>query len=247
MIVPRREVRTRRTPHEGGSPVPVPGCAAELQRVPLFERVDPALLAGLEQAAFVRRVSRGQILFVEGEPTDHLYVLRKGVLKVHLTSEQGAELLLSILSPGYALGEVSLVDDGPRSAGVTALTDAELLAVPSAAVRELLHDHHEALWAVAMSLAAGMRRLTQQTADLVFLDLPRRLAKLLLDSAVPDAAAVPVAHLPVTQGDLAAMLGVTRQSLNRALSGLVTRGWVQQADNALRLTDVPALTRFVRT
>ena len=192
-------------------------------------------------------MSRGQILFVEGEPTDHLYVLRSGALKVHLRSEHGTELLLAILSAGHALGEVSLVDEGPRSAGVSALTDAELLAVPSSAVRALLRDHHDALWAVAETLAASVRRLTRQTADLVFLDLPRRLAKLLLDSAAPGPDGVPHAALPVTQGDLAAMLGVTRQSLNRALSGLATRGWVQQTDNGMRLSDVAALNRFVRT
>lgn len=226
--------------------MPVPGGGELLRQVPMFARVEPAALAELEAAAFLRRLSRGQVLFVEGEPAEQLHVVRAGALKVHLTSAQGGELLLAILGRGHALGELSLLDGGTRSAGATALADTELLAVPAAVVRELLHRDPVALWAVAQGLAVGMRRLTGQHADLVFLDLPRRLAKLLLDSAGtgpdPDVVA-----LPVTQTDLAALLGVTRQSLNRALSGLATRGWVSPGDGSVRIRDVAALTRFVGT
>lgn len=112
------------------------------------------------------------MLFVEGEPAEHLLVLRTGALKVHLTAEHGAELLLAVLAPGAALGDVSLIDGRPRSAGVTALSDAEALAVPAAAMRALLTDHPDALWSVAASPAAGVRRLTARAGDLVLLDLP---------------------------------------------------------------------------
>lgn len=222
--------------------MPVAGAGAALSRIPLFARVEPSLLASIDGVAFTRRLHRGQILFVEGEPADHLLVVRSGALKVHLTSEHGTELLLALVGPGAALGDVSLIDQGPRSAGATALTDAELLAVPAAAVRVLLTAHPAALWAIAESLTASVRRLTDRAGDLVFLDLPRRLAKLLLDSAVDS-----VVQLPVNQSDLAAMLGVSRQSLNKALSGLVARGWVETTERTFRLLDEQALERFART
>lgn len=219
----------------------VAGAGTELAEVPLFAGIGADVLAGLDAAAFVRRLARGQVLFVAGEPADHVYVLRRGALKVHLTSAHGGELLLALLSRGAAIGDVSVIDSGPRSAGVTALADAELLAVPAVAVRELLRRDPDALWAVAASLADNVRRLTERAGDLVFLDLPRRLAKLLLDSAVDG-----VVTLPVTQTDLAAMLGVSRQALNKALSGFATRGWAELAERSVRLTEVPALERFVR-
>ena len=172
----------------------------------MFAGLGTGQLADLERAAFVRRLARGQVLFVEGEPVDNLYVVRDGGLKVHLVAEHGAELLLSILGPGSVLGDVSLIDRGPRSATVTALQASELLAVPQDIVRSLLAGHPAALWAVAEGLAAGVRRLTSHSAGLIFLDLPRRLAKLLLDSASPAPDGTLIVHLPVTQTDLAAML-----------------------------------------
>ncbi|GAB2480025.1 Crp/Fnr family transcriptional regulator [Jatrophihabitans fulvus] len=220
----------------------VSGAAGELCRTDLFRGVDPPALAALDEVAFVRRLARGQVLFVEGEPADHLVLIRAGSLKVHLVSAQGSDLLLALLGPGAVLGDVSLIDAGPRSAGATALTDAELLAVPSDAVRAVLRSRPDALWAVAVSLAAGVRRLTGRAADLVFLDLPRRLAKLLLDSQVAG-----VVDLPVTQTDLAAMLGVSRQSLNKGLSGFVSRGWVELGEGTVRLLDPDALERLARS
>ncbi|MHA3705220.1 Crp/Fnr family transcriptional regulator [Jatrophihabitans sp. YIM 134969] len=222
----------------------VPGCTAELARTTLFGRVDPTLLVGLESAAFTRRLARGQILFVEGEPADHLFVVRSGRLKVHVTSERGTELVLAVVGPGDTLGDVSVIDRGPRSADVLATAPSELLAVPVAAVDALLRQHPVVLRAVAESLAAGMRRLTEQAADLVFLDLPRRLVKLLLDRAGDTPGTVAVA---ASQSELAAMLGVTRQSLNRTLSGLGRRGWLAVADDGIQLLDVPALSRFAQS
>lgn len=220
----------------------VAGAAAELSRTDLFAGVDPGVLVPLDAVAFVRRFSRGQVLWVEGEPSDHLHLIRAGSLKVHLTSALGADLLLALPGPGAVLGDVSLIDSGPRSAGVTALADSELLTVPADAVRAVLRTHPDALWAVAMSLAASVRRLTGRAADLVFLDLPRRLAKLLLDSQVSG-----VVELAVTQTDLAAMLGVSRQSLNKALSGFASRGWIESGERIVRLVDASALERLVRT
>lgn len=224
----------------------MPGCAEELRRVSLFARVDTTLLATLEQAAFIRRLGRGQILFVSGEPSEHVYVVRTGRLKVHVTSERGTELVLAVVGPGESIGDVSVIDHGPRSADVLATEPTELLAVPVAAVNALLDSHPAALRAVAESLAAGMRRLTQQAADLVFLDLPRRLVKLLLDATAHDTGG-PVVAVATSQSELAAMLGVTRQSLNRSLSALARRGWLQVVDDGIRLVDLPALTHFVRS
>jgi CRP/FNR family transcriptional regulator, cyclic AMP receptor protein len=228
--------------------VGVPGSADELAATSLFARVERALLAPLEAAAHVRRLGRGQVLFVTGEPADHLFVVRRGRLKVSVTSERGTELVLSVARPGDTLGDVSVIDGGPRSADVLATEASELLAVPVAVVDAMLRANPPALRAVAEGLAAGMRRLTEQAADLVFLDLPRRLVKLLLDrGADAPAAGGAVVAVAASQSELAAMLGVTRQSVNRSLSSLARRGWVEVEDDGIRLLDVPSLSRFARS
>lgn len=211
-----------------------------LQGVELFAAAAAADLALLAQACSPRRLARGQVLFVEGEPSEHLYVVVEGRLKVLLSSTHGDDLVLAVLEPGDSLGELSVLDEHPRSASAEALEASTLLAVPADAVRELLLRSADSTLIWAQALAVTVRRLTGSTADLVFLDLPRRLAKLLVDRADSEQRV----SLGMSQSEVAALLGVTRQSLNRALSGLTRRGWVQVDGSALVLRDRAALERF---
>jgi CRP-like cAMP-binding protein len=222
----------------------VPDFAEELGRISLFAGLDQGELAAIARNAFVRRLARGQILFSEGEPSDHLFFVRSGRLRVFVVSSHGEELVLSVLGPGAALGELSVLDREPRSATVEALEAAELIAVPGDDARTLLETSPKALRAVAVALAAGMRRLSGTAADLVFLDLPRRLAKLLLAESVTRPDGTTESRLAMSQTGVAARLGVTRQSLNRAMSALAQRSWITVDGATIRLDDVAALTRF---
>jgi CRP/FNR family transcriptional regulator, cyclic AMP receptor protein len=223
------------------------GVVVELAAVRLFAGLDDAALSDLAAATFVRRLAKDQILFSAGEPSEHLFVVRSGRLRVVSSSAHGEELVLTTVGPGEAIGELSVLDRLPRSAGVDALQASELLVLPAAAVRELLERNSDALLAIALELAAGMRRLTGSMADLIFLDLPRRLAKLLLADSVPRPDGTASTVLESSQSGVAARLGVTRQSLNRALAGLVRRGWIDVAGTTVELRDVPALHRFVES
>jgi CRP-like cAMP-binding protein len=218
--------------------------AGELARISLFAGLDQAELAAIARHAFVRRLARGQILFSQGEPSDHLFLVRSGRLRVYVASTHGEELVLSVSGPGAALGELSVLDREPRSATVEALEAAELIAVPGDDARTLLETNPKALRAVAIALAAGMRRLSGTAADLVFLDLPRRLAKLLLAESVARPDGTLESRLAMSQTGVAARLGVTRQSLNRAMAALAQRSWITVEGATVRLDDVAALTRY---
>lgn len=222
----------------------MPDIAAELAQISLFAGLEPGELAALARHAFVRKLARGQILFTEGEPSEHLFLVRSGRLRVFVASARGEELVLSVVGPGESLGELSVLDRQPRSATVDALEPAELIALAGEDARQLLDTNHQALHAVAVALAAGMRRLSGTAADLVFLDLPRRLAKLLLAEAETRADGTVVSQLAMSQTGVAARLGVTRQSLNRALATLVNRGWITLEGTAVRLDNATALERF---
>lgn len=192
----------------------------------------------MSAASFPRRLARGQILFTEGERSEHLYVVARGRLKVLVRSARGEELLLAVVGPGESVGELSILDGRPRSATAEALDDVELVAVPAAAVREVLHASPALAVAWAQDLALTVRRLTGSAADLVFLDLPRRLAKLLVTDGTAEV------RLGMNQSEVAARLGVARQSLNRALGGLARRGWISVHGSTVTLQDRVALTRF---
>jgi CRP-like cAMP-binding protein len=218
--------------------------AGELSQLYLFADLSKTALDTLAKTARIRTVRRGQVLFTADDPSDFLYLIRSGRLRVVVRSPRGDELVLTVVGPGDSLGELSMLDGEPRSAGAEALEDCELIALPAREVRALLDSDPTALRAVALALAAGMRRLSGTAADLVFLDLPRRLAKLILADAKLRRDGTAESTLAMSQAGVAAQLGVTRQSLNRALSALVQRGWIAVDGQRVGILNLDALIRF---
>jgi len=152
--------------------MPAPASVRELATLKIFAGVDEGVLEPVASATFAKRLARGQLLFTAGEPSEHLFVIRTGAIKVFLDSDRGDELVLTILEVGDLLGELSAIDGLPRSATAQALRPTEVLAIPVARVREVLTASPAALFAVAVELAENLRRLSGSTADLVFLDEP---------------------------------------------------------------------------
>lgn len=221
--------------------------ADELARVRLFTALDEGARQRLAGAAFIRRVAENQILFVTGEPSDHLYVVRSGRLRVLTTSIHGEQFVLSTVGPGRAIGELSLLDRRPRSADVVAAELSELIALPADIARSVLESDPRAVLAAACELAAQVRRLTGTMGDLVFLDLPRRVAKLLLSRARTRSDGKAVSDLGASQSIVAAQLGVSRQSVNKALSGLARHAWIELDGRSVVLRDPAALQRYVES
>lgn len=221
--------------------------ADELAAVELFSEVAVDTLAELARHAVVRRVAAGQVLFVEGDPSDHLVLVRSGRLRVLVTSERGDELVLTLLGTGEVLGELSIIDAQPRSATVEAVEATVLVLLPAARVREVMLANPSALLAAMGILAAQVRRLTGSAADLVFLDLGRRLAKLVLAHTSNGADGRAVTEIGLSQSGIAAQLGTTRQSVNRALAGLARRGWLDVDGARIVVRDEAALRRFTGT
>ena len=222
----------------------MPDSFADLTRVELFSEFDDAGLRQLAARSFVRRLAKGQVLFTEGEPSDHLYIVRSGLLRVFVSSPDGEDLTLTVAGPGESLGEVTVLSGEARTASVDALQAAEVLAVPASGLRALLLTNPEALLALTARLAATVRRVTGTAADLVFLDVPRRLAKLLVADAVQLGDGTLVCDFNMSQTGVAARVGATRQSLNRALGDFTKRGWITADGTAVRLDNRDALMRF---
>lgn len=212
-----------------------------LAALPLLRAAPSEDVERLAEQAFPRHLHRGQVLFVEGDPSEHLFVVERGRLKVTVGSARGQELLLQVVGPGGAVGELSVVDRLPRSAGATALDDLSLWCLPAEPLRGLLSRSPALCLALAEDLAAQVRRLTGASADLVFLDLPRRLAKLLV---ALDEGEGPPGLAGMAQAEVAAHLGVTRQTLNRALARLQEAGWVDVRREGLAVRNSLALRDF---
>ena len=194
--------------------------AAHLAATRLFGELEPAALSGLAERAVERSYKKGQLLVYQGDSGDSVFVLVEGLVKVMVTSEEGEEMVLVTLRPTDTFGELSLVDGGPRSASAEAVEPTRVLIITRPILLELLAEHPSLTDALLRSLGALARRLTEQAADLVFLDIHGRMAKLLLTLAEErgkESAEGIVLDLNLTQADLAAMVGGSRQSVNQTL------------------------------
>ena len=215
--------------------------ADALRRTNLLGSVPDADLAAIAGASRVRGFRRGQVVCAVGDPGDTLIVVVSGRVKVSVRSADGGELILSAVGPGGTLGEVSVADGGPRSADVETLEDSQLLFLPRKRVQDICSRVPAAAQALTTAIAATLRRLTGATSDLVFLDLPRRVAKVLL-SQPRDGDGVIQPQL--TQEQLAHHAAGTRQSVNAALRGFERRGWITVNGRVVTVRQPQMLARF---
>jgi CRP/FNR family cyclic AMP-dependent transcriptional regulator len=203
--------------------------SALLARTVLFENLDDEARMSLASIAINRSYKKGHLICHQGDLGGTLFIIVEGHVKVFVTSEDGDEMVLVTLGPSEVFGELSVIDGGPRSASAEALEPTKLLAIDRAPLLELLRDRPEATDSLLRSLGALLRRLTEQAADLVFLDLHGRVAKLLLalaDHQKPSVDEEVQLDLHFTQTDLAAMVGGSRQSVNQILRTFERRGYL---------------------
>ena len=220
--------------------------ASFLTQTRLFAGLDPAALATLAAEGHERTYKRRAAIFYEGDPGDAFYVVVRGAVKVYVTSPQGAEMVLTTVRPPDTLGEVSLFDEGPRSASAEALEPVRALTFARSTVLGVAERDPRISEALLRAAGALLRRLTSQTADLVFLDLEGRIAKLIADSAEArgrQQADVIVLDLDFTQGELATMVGGSRQSVNQILRALEGRGFLAIDRHSIAVKDLAALRR----
>lgn len=220
-----------------------------VRRSPLLSPLDEQSVHDLVGLMTASRMERGDVLFREGEQGDRLYVITEGKIKLGRSSVDGRENLLSILGPGEMFGELSLFDLGPRTATATAIAETQLLALGNDQLHDVIARHPRVAMALMASLAGRLRRTNENLADLVFTDVPGRVAKALLELSSrfgrPVEEGVLVAH-DLTQEELAQLVGASRETVNKALADFATRGWIRLEARAVLLLDVERLQRRAR-
>jgi CRP-like cAMP-binding protein len=219
---------------------------AALRETQVFGALDPTALGELAAVCVPRTFRRDQYLMYQGDPGDHLAVVVDGLVKITVTSDRGDEMVLATLGAGEVLGELSVIDHGPRSASAVAVQPTTALVVNRGALLTAM-QHSPALLDALLRMLGGMvRRLTEQTTDLVFLDLGGRIAKLLVQRAErqSDQPSKRLAvDLHLTQTELAQLVGASRPAVNRVLQGLVGRGWISVDGKTIVIKDATALRR----
>ena len=220
-----------------------------LRRAPLFDGLDDENARALRRQTSEVKLSRGDHLFLEGQDGDRLYVVLNGKIKLTRAATDGRENLLAVLGPGEMFGELSLFDPRPRTSTASAVTDATLAALAKDALRPWLLERPEVSMQMLQALARRLRRTNDAMADLVFTDVPGRVAKNLLDLAdrfgeqERDGLHV---HHDLTQEELAQLVGASRETVNKALADFAARGWLQISARSVLILDPERLRRRAR-
>lgn len=204
-----------------------------LRTVDLFAQLDPDTMATVAGHVDRRVLERNDVLFVEADEPAELFVVVSGRIAIANRSEDGRESLVALMEAGDLFGEMPLFDGGSRSAEARALESSEVLAIPYAPLRALYEARPELLWFVVALLARRLRTVDAALADSVFLDVTGRTAKRLLELAGDDDEFA----LPVTQEELAGMVGASRERVNKAIASFVKLGWIEQRDRNYVITN----------
>jgi CRP/FNR family transcriptional regulator, cyclic AMP receptor protein len=219
---------------------------ARLADAALFAEVPRKDLSELAGRFVATTLERGSVVFRQGEEGDALYLVESGAVKISCLSPDGREVVLAVLGPGEVFGELSLFDRGVRTADATALEDTVALALSHEVFRPFLDEHPGVAVHLLGVLAGRLRETGEALQDVIFSDVPGRLAKRLLDLAARygtedgDGTAI---DLTVTQEELAQMVGAARESVNKAVASFVARGWISMRGRRYVVTDEASLRR----
>jgi CRP/FNR family transcriptional regulator, cyclic AMP receptor protein len=211
-----------------------------LGTTPFFAGAPVRALQQLADAATSRDHRKGDHVCRQGDTGTSIMVVAAGSLKLVAGSADGDEVLLATVRRGDAFGELAALDGGRRTATAIALETSTVMSVPVAELRQAMAAHPSLLDSVVTSLAALARRATEQRCDLVFHDLPGRVAKALLE-LYPDGKPFTALH----QGEIATLTAGTRQSVNQVLKAFEVSGWISIQGRAIRIVDRAQLARRV--
>jgi CRP-like cAMP-binding protein len=220
-----------------------------LAKAGLFQGVATEAAEALAGSLVYSDYARGDTVFAEGEQGDTLYIVISGKVKVGRKAADGRENMLSVMGPSDMFGELSLFDPGPRTATATVVTDARLACLAHSSLRPWISDRPDIAEQLLRVLARRLRRTNDALADLIFTDVPGRVAKALLGLAErfgteePEGVRV---HHDLTQEELAQLVGASRETVNKALADFASRGWVRVDSRALTILDAERLARRAR-
>ncbi|MGB2693868.1 MAG: Crp/Fnr family transcriptional regulator [Dehalococcoidia bacterium] len=216
-----------------------------VRHVPLLARLSEADRRALASRGRIHSYRDGAPLFSEGDPGDALHIIIEGRVRVMFASRSGGEVEVALLGPGECVGDLALFDDRPRSATAIASQPTRTLVVTRDAFLRWLSERPKAALALLQTLSLRLRRTDEALADFAFADVPTRLAKRLLDLEIEQhelALRDPTdGRIRITQGELASMLGVSRESVNKQLNAFAREGWIALSRGLIAIRDANAL------
>jgi CRP-like cAMP-binding protein len=215
-----------------------------LRNHPIFGGLRPDLLERLSSHALRQAVRSGTTIFARGDPGTSLFTICSGTIKISSPSPDGRSAIFNLISQGSVVGEIALLDGLPRTADATAITDCELMVIDRRDFIPLIKDQPEIALRIIELLCGRLRQTTEQLEDVMFLDLPGRLAKTLLQLANKAKSASGRPKVTLTQSDIGKIIGMSRESTNRQLRAWQDRNWLLLERGGIVILKPDALGRI---
>lgn len=212
-----------------------------LRTVPLFAKLDDTELRQFAELMRERSHPKGSVIVFEDDPGDSLYLVREGRVKVVLVGEDGREVILGVLGVGDHFGELSIIDQQPRSAHVIAMEDTSVLVLRSEDFRRRVEASPAVAWALLQELSRRLRRADSKIHGLALLDVPGRIAHLLLDFAKEGGSET--IEKPLTHQTIAHMIGASRETVSRTMKEFQDNGWIAVERRRISVANRDALKR----
>ena len=212
-----------------------------LASVPLFRGLDRDELAKFGELVRERSYPKGSVILFQDDPGDSLFLVRTGRVKVVLIGEDGREVILGVLEPGAHFGELALIDDQPRSAHVIAMEDAQLLILRREDFRRRVDANPSVAWALLCELSRRLRRADEKIGGLVLLDVPGRIARLLLD--LSEEGGGPAIEKLLTHQTIAQMIGASRETVSRSMKEFQESGLIRVERRRIAVANREALEK----
>ena len=216
-----------------------PTTAEFLATVPLFSGLEEIELQRFAELTREKFYPRGSVILFENDPGDSLFVVREGRVKVVLVGEDGREVILGVLGVSEHFGELSLIDDRPRSAHVIAMEDSSLLVLRREDFRKRVESSPSVAWSLLTELSRRLRRADEKIGGLVLLDVPGRIARLLLD--LSQESGTDKIEKALTHQTIAQMIGASRETVSRAMKDFQDAGWINVERRRISLANRTAL------
>ncbi len=219
-----------------------------LERVPFLAALSDTDRQWLAQRVRRRNYTRGDIVFQKDDPGEALFIVESGSVRIHVTGAQGTDLTLAVMNPNDFFGDMSLLDGKPRSASASAVTDCALIVLERDHFTELVRKRPDAALAVLARVTQRLRGSDQMASDLAFLDAGGRLARRLLEIAEQSGVTREdgvLLNVRITQEELANMIGVTRESVNRNLSEFRRLGLIRNEGRKIIIRDPAGLRAYL--
>ncbi len=227
----------------------MPEISEILSRAGIFQGVDPTAVRDLIDQLDTVTFPRGTTIFDEGEPGDRLYIIVSGKVKLARHAVDGRENLLTVMGPSDMFGELSIFDPGPRTSSAVCVTEVSAATMDSSMLHQWISDHPAISEQLLRVLARRLRRTNNSLADLIFTDVPGRVAKALLQLAnrfgIQEGGALRVNH-DLTQEEIAQLVGASRETVNKALAEFAHRGWIRLEGKSVLISDTERLAKRAR-